>query len=386
MFAFMGGVAPLRLSPRLFIALAQQNWGENFLVTITIADVAAANFTAFTQLGDQLSAQAGAMQEQLEQGQQSVTRLGAQWEGAASDAATKAGTDRLADQRQVVTAIQRVQSVLSDGGSQLVGVQQAVVQGVEQLEQQGWEVASDGTVSVRSGSVLDKYAQLSPVVGMQLRQLSATGSAQLKKLLAQIEAQDSELAQKLKDAIKDLENIRDGKEDEPDDGTEQKPEDQQNPEETDDTPEDEPDTTTTGDPVAIAEEYKGRWATDLMENSDLQMQKGIDPTVCCANFVSAVLVKSGQLDPSEQTVNVNQMYNTLQSKGWHAVPAGQTPPPGAVAIFGANHDEHVEIVKSSENGNITLIGSNNTAGGSGPQQVSEESPWSSDIVYLVPPA
>ncbi|OBB25646.1 hypothetical protein A5792_28295 [Mycolicibacterium peregrinum] len=353
-------------------------------MTITVADVTAANFNAFTQLGDQLGAQVGAMQERLEQGRRAVARLRAQWEGSGSDAATKAGTDRLADQRQVVTATQRVQSVLSDGGSRLVSAQNAVVQGVQRLEQQGWQVASDGTVSVRSGSVLERYAQLSPVVAMTLRQLSATGSLQLKQLLAQIEREDSDLAQTLKDAIKDLDNIKDAKQDKPDDGSAKNPDDKGDQP---DHPE-KPDSTPAGkDPVEIAKQYKGRWATDLMNNSDLPMQKGIDPTECCANFASAVLVKSGMLDPSEQTVSVNNLYNTLQSKGWQTVPAGQTPPPGAVAIFGAGHDQHVEFVESSTGGNITLIGSNNTgAGGSGPQHVSEESPWSSNITYLVPPS
>lgn len=340
-------------------------------MTITIADVAAANFGAFTQLGDQLAAQAGVLQERLEQGRQAVARLGAQWEGAASDAAARTGADRLADQQQIVTATQRLQSVLSDGGSRLVSAQDAVVQGVQGLEQKGWQVASDGTVSVRSGSVLDRYAQLSPVVAMKLRQLSVTGSVQLKQLLAQIETQDSDLAQKLKDAITNLGNFKDTKHDKPD-----------NPDK-----EDKPDKPTAKDPVEIAKQYKGRWATDLMDNSDLPMQKGIDPTECCANFASAVLVNAGMLDPSEQTVSVNNLYNTLQSKGWQTVPEGQTPPPGAVAIFGAGHDQHVEFVESSAGGNITLIGSNNTGpGGSGPQHVSEESPWSSNITYLVPPA
>lgn len=139
-------------------------------------------------------------------------------------------------------------------------------------------------------------------------------------------------------------------------------------------------------PAEVAKQYLGKWADDLANNSDLQMQKGIDPTVDCANFASAVLIKAGLLDPSSQTVGVLPLYKTLTANGWQAVPAAEAPP-GAVAIFGSAHSQHVEFVSANDAGKLTLIGSNNTGpGGEGPQKVGFEAPWSSAITYLKPPS
>ncbi|WP_336513289.1 YIP1 family protein [Mycobacteroides franklinii] len=147
-----------------------------------------------------------------------------------------------------------------------------------------------------------------------------------------------------------------------------------------------PEAAKSNNPAEVAKQYLGKWANDLANNSDLQMQKGIDPTVDCANFASAVLIKAGLLDPSSQTVGVLPLYKTLTANGWQAVPAAEAPP-GAVAIFGSAHSQHVEFVSANDAGKLTLIGSNNTGpGGEGPQKVGFEAPWSSAITYLKPPA
>ncbi|WP_237146521.1 YIP1 family protein [Mycobacteroides abscessus] len=147
-----------------------------------------------------------------------------------------------------------------------------------------------------------------------------------------------------------------------------------------------PEAAKSNNPAEVAKQYLGKWANDLANNSDLQMQKGIDPTVDCANFASAVLIKAGLLDPSSQTVGVLPLYKTLTANGWQAVPAAEAPP-GAVAIFGSAHSQHVEFVSANDAGKLTLIGSNNTGpGGEGPQKISFEAPWSSAITYLKPPA
>lgn len=171
---------------------------------IAIPDLQAADFGALTQAGSQLAAHVGAMQQQHGTAQQAAAQLRAGWEGDASTAAT-ANADRTIEQHQRLTdAAARVQSVLFDGGTQLTAMRSGVLQNVDLLQRQGWDVAPDGTVSIHSGGPLDQLAQVSPVTEMQLQQLAATSSTELKQQLAQIEAQDQQLAQNLRDAIKDL--------------------------------------------------------------------------------------------------------------------------------------------------------------------------------------
>ncbi|MFS2021823.1 hypothetical protein ACEN88_35330, partial [Massilia sp. CT11-108] len=71
----------------------------------------------------------------------------------------------------------------------------------------------------------------------------------------------------------------------------------------------------------------------------------------------------------------------LKGDGWRTVSRGEAKP-GDICIVG--DDEHVEIVASNENGRITLIGSNNTQGGSGPQVVSYDTYTGnrSDVTFL----
>ncbi len=54
----------------------------------------------------------------------------------------------------------------------------------EQLRGQGWAVADDGTVSVQPGGALAKLAATNPVAKMQLQELAASHTVQLKTLLA----------------------------------------------------------------------------------------------------------------------------------------------------------------------------------------------------------
>ena len=136
-------------------------------------------------------------------------------------------------------------------------------------------------------------------------------------------------------------------------------------------------------PAGIAQGLLGHSAVSIMDGQQVPMEKGIDPTVCCANFTSACLVKAGYLSPSERTPSVADLRSTLLQKGWHVVSKDQASP-GAVCIVGGHH--HVEMVAKNENGNITLIGSNNP-GGTGPQVVSYDGSTGNDpdVEFLVPP-
>lgn len=136
-----------------------------------------------------------------------------------------------------------------------------------------------------------------------------------------------------------------------------------------------------GNPAGIAEGLLNTSAANIMQNQQVPMDKGIPTDVCCANFASACLVKAGELPDSQHTNSVGTLAGELKGDGWHDVSRSQAKP-GDVCIVGG--DEHVEIVASNDNGRITLVGSNNTDGGSGPQVVSYDS-WTGnqdDVQFL----
>jgi hypothetical protein len=66
------------------------------------------------------------------------------------------------------------------------------------------QVGPDGTVSVRPGSPLDRYAKVSPVNAMKLQRLAATNSATVKTLLAGFDTTDRQLSQNLRNAVTGL--------------------------------------------------------------------------------------------------------------------------------------------------------------------------------------
>lgn len=136
----------------------------------------------------------------------------------------------------------------------------------------------------------------------------------------------------------------------------------------------------------IAESYRGRWASDLERaDGDIPMQNIGMPTKDCANFVSAVLEKAGLLKHSEHTNSVDQLKATLLAKGWKRVDPSQAKPGDVWLVQRGNGSGHTEIVAKNENGKITLIGSNNTGGGSGPQRISYDSSIESGGIFLAPP-
>jgi hypothetical protein len=141
-------------------------------------------------------------------------------------------------------------------------------------------------------------------------------------------------------------------------------------------------------PAGIAESVRGQSAAQLMSSQRLPMHQGVPTDVCCANFVSACLQKAGLLSSSEHTDSAPQLKSTLQGKGWRTVSRSQAKPGDVCFVLDSSGTpEHVELVAKNNNGSITLIGSNNTQGGSGPQVVSNDTYTGNrgNVVFLSPP-
>lgn len=95
---------------------------------------------------------------------------------------------------------------MQQGGAALSQTRTGLLGAVDRLKAQGWQIAPDGTVSVRPGSVLDSYAKLSPAFAMKLRQLAATNSVSLKTQLANFDTADRQLNQNLRTAVDGLDS------------------------------------------------------------------------------------------------------------------------------------------------------------------------------------
>jgi hypothetical protein len=131
---------------------------------------------------------------QKEAHNRTLAELGNAWEGSSADAATKSARKLANRQAKLHDALIRTQTALRDGGSQLAATRQMILDTVAQLKQQGWDVADDGTVSVRPGGPLDWLARKSAAAAMQLRQLAARNSVEIKTMLARFGGQDAALA------------------------------------------------------------------------------------------------------------------------------------------------------------------------------------------------
>lgn len=122
----------------------------------------------------------------------------------------------------------------------------------------------------------------------------------------------------------------------------------------------------------VAKRYLGRTADELkLANGDpvgKAMQDWVPGDVCCANFVSGVLVAAGQIRPSQANAGVYNLINNLKADPhWKAVPLSSARPGDVIAF--KTSSQHVEMVAGWENGRLKLIGSNNILS-NGHQQVS----------------
>lgn len=170
-------------------------------MTVTIPQVEASRPEGLTESAAQLGEKAAGLASQIDTQRATLTDLKAGWQGPAADAAVAKAQPTLRQMRQIHDALNAAQTVLTEGGSALTLTRTTVLQTVAQLSGQGWQVAADGTVSVRPGSPLDRYAMVGPSNAMKLRQLAAANSVHVKALLAGFDAADRAISQKLRTAV-----------------------------------------------------------------------------------------------------------------------------------------------------------------------------------------
>lgn len=112
--------------------------------------------------------------------------------------------------------------------------------------------------------------------------------------------------------------------------------------------------------AAIAKHYYGEFETQLQRDG---VTLNCPTSESCANFVTAMLIKSGKVSPHGmsyvQRVNVHSMSSYLKAHGWHVVPKSQAKPGDVWVCDGAHGESHTELVSSNNGGKVTLIGSNN---------------------------
>lgn len=137
------------------------------------------------------------LQQQLTEARQTIARMRSGWEGAASDAAQASAERTLARQEQVVVALRRLWSTLSKGATQLGATRDGILDAVGRLEQVGYRVSDDGSVSVQPGSRLDQLARLSAPTAMRIQSVAASSAVQLKSQLANFGSRDEALSQEL---------------------------------------------------------------------------------------------------------------------------------------------------------------------------------------------
>ncbi|MGV0810933.1 alpha/beta hydrolase [Mycolicibacterium boenickei] len=171
---------------------------------VSISQVEASNPEALVQSGADVGNRASRLAAQMDQQRAAIEKLRTDWKGTAADAAIASATATLERMQRLHDSLTALQTALQTGGAELVQQRSSIVNTVEQLRGQGWQVADDGTVSVRPGSALDFFARLSPVNRMMLQALAARESAQLKTMLAQFETTDNKVGQQVRDAAAPL--------------------------------------------------------------------------------------------------------------------------------------------------------------------------------------
>ena len=97
-----------------------------------------------------------------------MSTLQSAWQGTACDAAIAKPRSPSSRCSACHESLTRLQATLTVGGVRLTQTRNEVLRTSGQLQQQGWQVGPDGTVSVRAGSPLERFAQLSPVNAMKV--------------------------------------------------------------------------------------------------------------------------------------------------------------------------------------------------------------------------
>lgn len=168
---------------------------------VTIPQVEASHPEGLTHAGTAMGRSAAGLNERINQQQSTLNSLKSGWQGAAADAAIAKAGPTLQHMQQLQRSMATVQSTLQQGGATLGQIRTDVMHTADQLRNQGWQVGPDGSVSARPGSPIDKYAGISPVNDMQVRQLAATNSVTMKTLLASFDTTDRGIGRKLRSAV-----------------------------------------------------------------------------------------------------------------------------------------------------------------------------------------
>lgn len=168
---------------------------------LTIPQVESARPDGLTQAGAAMGQSAAGLNERISRQQSTLDTLKSGWQGSASDAAIAKAAPTLQRMRQMQQSMATLKSTLQEGGAALTGIRTNVLRTADQLRKQGWQVGPHGSVAVRPGSPIDRYANISPVNAIRVRQLAAAGSVTMKTLLASFDATDRRIGQKLRSAV-----------------------------------------------------------------------------------------------------------------------------------------------------------------------------------------
>lgn len=170
----------------------------------SISEVRSSNPEALARAGADIGGRAATLQAQMDKQRAVIDDLRRGWTGASSDAAVDDASRSLQHMQQLHDSLTALQSALQAGGADLAQQRNRIVNYVDELHARGWQVADDGTVSIRPGSVLDFYATVSPVQAMILKALAAHASAELKSMLSRFDATDAAVGQQIRDAVAGL--------------------------------------------------------------------------------------------------------------------------------------------------------------------------------------
>jgi len=118
-------------------------------VPVTVPQVEASRPEGLTQSATELGQKASGLASQIGTQRATLDGLRSGWQGTASDAAIAKAQTTLLRMQQIHDALNRAQTVLQQGGTELTQTRTNVLQTVSQLSGQGWQVGADGTVSVR---------------------------------------------------------------------------------------------------------------------------------------------------------------------------------------------------------------------------------------------
>ncbi|MGK2853686.1 MAG: alpha/beta fold hydrolase [Microbacteriaceae bacterium] len=171
---------------------------------LTISQVQASQPERLVRSGTELGRNAAGLAATIERQRTILDSLRSGWQSAAADAAQDKAVPTLARMQRMHDALVRAGILLNAGGGSFHQTRAALVAAVRQLSAQGWHIEPDGSVSVRPGSMLDRYRRFSAVHDAQLRQLAATNAVTLKMMLAYFDTIDRDLSQNLRAAVAGL--------------------------------------------------------------------------------------------------------------------------------------------------------------------------------------